>query len=78
MPRQIIALSPPNDRWLKNQVERMEFSSKSEAVNALIRKAREAEGITEHLIQAEESGFADLNPDQILAGFKQVARSTDS
>ena len=39
MPRQSISLTPPNDAWLKAQVESEEFTSKSEVVNDLIRKA---------------------------------------
>lgn len=76
MPRQSISLSPPNDQWLKDQVDSEEFSNKSEAVNALIRKARETEKIRKHLIQAEESGFSDANPDQILAEFKRAAKTS--
>ena len=41
MPRQSISLTPPNDAWLKAQVESEEFASKSEVVNDLIRKVRE-------------------------------------
>lgn len=37
MPRQSISFTPPNDQWLKAQVESQEFSSKSDVVNDLIR-----------------------------------------
>ena len=57
MPRQSISFTPPNDEWLKTQVESQEYSSKSEVVNDLIRKAREIEAIRARLIQAEQSGF---------------------
>ena len=40
MSRQSITLANKNDEWLKNQVANEEFSSKSEAVNYLIKKAR--------------------------------------
>ena len=77
MPRQSISLSPPNDEWLKDQVDSEEFANKSEAVNALIRKAREAEKINEHLIKAELSGFTAADPKNMLAEFKQTAKTRD-
>jgi antitoxin ParD1/3/4 len=40
MTRQSISLTDPNDSWLKDQIEKQEFSSKSELINALVRKAR--------------------------------------
>ena len=40
MTRQSITLTKPNDDWLKDKLQSKEFSSKSEAVNDLIRKAR--------------------------------------
>lgn len=75
MPRQSISLSPPNDEWLKDQVDGEEFASKSEAINALIRKARETENLREHLIKAEQGGFFDPKPDEILDEFKQTAKA---
>ncbi len=70
MPRQSISLTRPNDEWLKAQVESEEYSSKSEVVNDLIRKAREMEEIRKKLIAAEESGFSDRTPEQIRADAK--------
>ena len=43
MARQSITLAEQNDEWLKNQVAENEFTSKSEAVNYLIKQARERE-----------------------------------
>ncbi len=78
MTRQSISLTRPNDDWLKAQVESEEFTSKSDVVNDLIRKARadqrEIEGIREKLIKAEHNGFIDKTPEDILAGFKEKAR----
>lgn len=70
MARQSISLTRPNDEWLKAQVESEEYSSKSEVVNDLIRKAREMEEIRKKLIAAEESGFSDRSPEQIRADAK--------
>ena len=74
MTRQSISLTPPNDAWLKAQVDSEEFSSKSEVVNDLIRKAREVEYIRAKLIAAEESGFTTLTPQEILEKSKAELR----
>lgn len=78
MVRQSISVSEPNDEWLKAQVASAEYSSKSEAINDLIRQARqrqlEIEHIRSELIKAEQSGFIDEQPDELLANFKEEAR----
>jgi len=74
MSRQSISFTPPNDRWLKAQVDSQEFSSKSEVVNDLIRKAREAEAIRARLIRAEQSGFTDLGREEILEEAREAIR----
>ncbi|MCQ8104737.1 type II toxin-antitoxin system ParD family antitoxin [Methylomonas sp. SURF-2] len=78
MVRQSISISEPNDEWLKAQVASAEYSSKSEAINDLIRQARrrqlEIEHIRSELIKAEQSGFIDEQPDELLANFKEEAR----
>ena len=74
MPRQSISFTPPNDEWLKSQVDSEEFTSKSEVVNDLIRKARKIESIQEHLIQAERSGFTQQSQTEILKEFKDESK----
>mgnify|MGYP001047076885 CR=1 FL=1 len=74
MPRQSISFTPPNDEWLKAQVESTEFSSKSDVVNDLIRKARELEVIRARLILAEQGGFSELGRDEILKEAKEAIR----
>ena len=68
----------PNDEWLKAQVASAEYSSKSEVINDLIRQARrrqlEIEHIRSELIKAEQSGFIDEQPEDLLANFKDEAR----
>ena len=75
MPRQSISFTSPNDEWLRTQVESQEFTSKSDVVNDLIRKAREIEAIRARLVQAEQSGFTGLGRAEILAEAKEEARS---
>ena len=71
MVRQSISLMGLNDKWLKAQIEKEEYTSKSEIVNDLIRKARHIETIHEHLVKAENSGFVTQSKDEILMEFKE-------
>ncbi|MBL4607019.1 MAG: type II toxin-antitoxin system ParD family antitoxin [Pseudomonadales bacterium] len=70
MTRASISISPPNDEWIQSQIESKEFSSRSEVVNDLIRKARkeqdEIETIRAALIEGEESGTSTRTPDEII------------
>ena len=75
MTRQSISLTRPNDEWLKAQVDSEEYTSKSDVVNDLIRKAREIELIRAKLIRAEQSGFIEQTPADILAEFKEELRA---
>ena len=74
MTRQSITLTMPNDDWLKNQLKNNEFSSKSEVVNDLIRKARAKQGeidlIRSKLLKSEKSGFTNDTSKEILKEFK--------
>ncbi len=69
MPRQSITFTSPNDKWLSTQVNSEEYSSKSEVVNDLIRRARadqeQIEYVRARLRKAEESGFTDLSAEEI-------------
>ena len=78
MVNQNISVSETNDEWLKAQVASTEFSSKSEVINDLIRRARqrqlEIEQIVTELVKAEQSGFTDEKPEDLLSNFKEEAR----
>jgi len=75
MTRQSISFSTPNDNWLNSLIESEEYSSKSEIVNDLIRKARghqnEIELIRARLIKSENSGFIAQTAEEIKAEFKK-------
>jgi antitoxin ParD1/3/4 len=76
MARQSISFTKPNDEWLKSQVDSNEYSSKSELVNDLIRQARkqqrQIDWISSKLERAENSGFTQDGPSQILAESKSL------
>jgi len=74
MARQSISFTPPNDDWLRAQVESEEYASKSDVVNDLIRKAREMQVIRARLIRAENSQFISQGRAEILAEAKAEAR----
>ena len=69
MPRQSITFTSLNDEWLNAQVNSEEFSSKSEVVNDLIRKARaeqeQFDCVRVRLKKAEDGGFTDLSAEEI-------------
>jgi len=73
MARQSISITEPNDLWLSEQVSTNEYSSKSEVVNDLIRKARkleqENELIRQHLLRSEISGYSTLTAKDIAAEY---------
>lgn len=76
MARQSISLANQNDEWLKQQVANEEFSSKSEAVNYLIKQARDRDEYVEFVRMkldiAEKSGFAKKQTrEEMLAEFKK-------
>ena len=70
MARQSISFTRPNDEWLIAQVDKEEYSSKSELVNDLIRQARKQQvqinWIRAKLDTAEYSGFTTDTKDQVL------------
>ena len=76
MARQSISLTKPNDEWLKTQVDKKEYSSKSELINDLIRQARkqqiEIDWIRAKLEKAENSGFTSESKNEILAQSKSL------
>ncbi|MEM1019817.1 MAG: CopG family transcriptional regulator [Pseudomonadota bacterium] len=73
MPRQSISFTLPNDEWLKAQVESQEYTSKSDVINDLIRRAREHDSLRSRLIASEQSGLVEQTADEMLAEFKRDA-----
>lgn len=78
MPRQTITISEPNHEWLQQRVDSGEFRTHTEAVNDALRRARElesgVEAIRARLIRAEQSGFSNKTPEEILARSKEELR----
>ncbi len=74
MARQSITLANQNDEWLKKQVEDQEFTSKSEAVNYLIKQAREREDYHNYvqmkIDRGLKSGFSTKTKEELLVEIK--------
>ena len=74
MTRQSISLANQNDEWLKEQISKEEFTSKSEAVNYLIKQAREREEYHNYvqmkIDRGLKSGFSTKTKDELLAEIK--------
>ena len=69
-------MTAPNEEWLKNQVNSEEFSSKSEAINFLIKKAHSQEEfydfVRAKIDKGEKSGFANKQTrEEMLTEFKK-------
>ncbi|MGB0697440.1 MAG: ribbon-helix-helix domain-containing protein [Rhodospirillaceae bacterium] len=79
MPRQTITLTEPNHQWLQARVDSGEFKTQTEAVNDALRRVREiengVESIRAKLIRAEQRGFTDMTPEEILEQSKKELRN---
>lgn len=75
MARQSITLANQNDEWLKKQVEDQEFTSKSEAINYLIKRARANDEyvafVRMKLEKAEKSPFSSKSKEELLEVIKK-------
>lgn len=74
MTRQSVSLSKKNDEWLKSQITENEFNSKSEAINYLIKQARNQKEyydfVRMKIERGENSGFSTKTKDELLAQIK--------
>ena len=81
MTRQSISITTPNNEWLNALIQNDEYSSKSEIVNDLIRKARaeqnEFELIRARLIKSENSGFIRQTAEEMRMEFKEELRHNE-
>ena len=75
MTRQSISLANQNDEWLKEQISKEEFTSKSEAVNYLIKQAREREEYHNYvqmkIDRGIKSGFSTKTKEELLVEIKK-------
>ncbi|WP_027419338.1 ribbon-helix-helix domain-containing protein [Crocinitomix catalasitica] len=76
MKRQSISFTAPNNEWLNAPIEYLEYSSKSELINDLIRQARnqqkQIDWVRLKLERAEQNGFTNDSKEKILAKSKSL------
>ena len=75
MPRSTFTLTEPNAKWLDEQLESREWSSKAEVINALIREKRkvaEAQLIA-LLEEAQGSPIREWTRDELLAHLRSTS-----
>jgi len=78
MVKKSITITDQQDSWIKAQIERGHYGNESEVVRELIRERqlreqesnRELEAIRAKLIRAEQSGFTEQSPAEILKEIK--------
>jgi len=80
MSRASIALTQPNEAWIAEMIERAEYSSKTELINDLVRRARLAdedrERLRAELAAARTSGISERSPEDIRKAVKAEMRRT--
>jgi antitoxin ParD1/3/4 len=78
MVKKSITVTDQQEQWMQAQLATGNYASDSELLRDLIRKEQmrtaEIEAIRIKLIEAEQSGFVDKDPREILASFKEEAR----
>lgn len=78
MVKKSITVTDQQDIWIKTQIEMGHYGNESEVLRELIRERQlreraasyEIETIRAKLIKAEESGFTDQSPAEILRDIK--------
>lgn len=85
MVKKSITVTDQQDSWIKAQIEMGHYGNESEVLRELIRERqlreqetnREVEAIRAKLIRAEESGFIDQSPAELLAEIKSGLGRSD-
>ena len=79
MSRQSITFSDPNAKWLDHKVSNHEYSSRTEAVNSLVRAARIRDERDQRLIKILERAVASgVSQRSVMEVFESVASDIES
>ena len=79
MVKKSISVTDQQDGWIKSQIKSGHYGNESEVVRELIRERQiqeqetpaKIEAIRAKLIEAEQSGFTDQSPEEILTEIKE-------
>lgn len=78
MVKKSITVTDQQEQWIQAQMATGNYGTDSELIREALREKQmrmaEVEAIRAKLIEAEQSGFVDKTPQEILAGFKDKAR----
>lgn len=78
MVKKSITVTAQQDQWIRAQMESGNYATDSEVIREALRekelRTREIEYIRAKLVAAEQSGFSDLTPDEILQKSKKELR----
>lgn len=78
--RASLSISEPNESWIQEKIDSKEFSSRSEVVNDVLRRAREIEQVRAQLLAAEisvqQQGWVTQSQEAMLHEFKQAAKNS--
>ena len=78
MIKKSITVTDQQESWIQAQMATGHYGTDSELIREALREKQmrmaEIDIIRAKLIEAEQSGFIDKTPDEMLAGFKAKAR----
>ena len=78
MIKKSITVTDQQENWIQAQMATGHYGTDSELIREALREKQmrtaEIESIRAKLIKAEENGFIDKTPEEMLAGFKDKAR----
>ncbi len=78
MVKKSITVTDQQESWIQSQLATGHYATDSELIREALREKEmrmtEIEHIRAKLIRAEQSGFVDKTPEEMLEGFKEKAR----
>ena len=78
MIKKSITVTDQQENWIQAQMATGHYGTDSELIREALREKQmrtaEIESIRAKLIKAEENGFIDKTPEEMLAGFKEKPR----
>ncbi|MCP4935106.1 MAG: type II toxin-antitoxin system ParD family antitoxin [bacterium] len=78
MVKKSITVTDQQESWIQAQMATGQYATDSELIREALRekemRTAEIEYIRAKLIRAEQSGFVDKTPEEMLEGFKEKAR----
>lgn len=78
MVKKSITVTDQQEEWIQSQMAAGHYGTDSELIREALREKQmrmsELDNLRAKLIEAEQGGFIDKTPEEMLAGFKERAR----